>query len=114
MQKRCFVISPIGPEGSPTREHADDVYNYIITPAMEACDMQAVRSDHLREPGKISDQMFKEILTDDLCIAVLTEDNPNVYYELALAQAAARPVIILLLKGKVLPFDIHDLRLCLL
>jgi hypothetical protein len=110
MKKRCFVISPIGAEGSPTREHADDVYECIIKPAMAACDMHAVRSDHLREPGKISEQMFKEILTDDVCVAVLIEDNPNVYYELAIAQAAARPVIILLLKGKILPFDIQDLR----
>jgi len=26
------VISPIGAEGTPTREHADDVYDYIIKP----------------------------------------------------------------------------------
>ena len=108
--KRCFVISPIGEEGSPTREHANDVYDYIIEPAMSACGIKAFRSDHLREPGKISDQMFSSILNDDLCVAVLTGQNPNVFYELAIAQAAARPVIILLEKGETLPFDIHDLR----
>ena len=109
-QKRCFVISPIGAEGSPIRQHADDVYDYIIKPAMEECGIDALRSDHLREPGKISDQMFREILMDDLCIAVLTFDNPNVYYELAVAQSGGRPVVVLLEKGRSLPFDIHDLR----
>jgi hypothetical protein len=109
-RKRCFVISPIGLEGSPTREHADDVYDFIIKPAMEECGILAVRSDQLREPGKISEHMFREILTDDLCIAVLTGHNPNVFYELAIAQASARPVIILLEKGSALPFDVHDLR----
>jgi hypothetical protein len=54
--------------------------------------------------------MFKEILGDDLCIAVLTDQNPNVFYELAVAQAAGRPVIILIHKGQTLPFDIQDLR----
>ena len=108
--RRCFVISPIGAEGTPVRAHADDVYDYIIKPAMEACGIEAVRSDHVQEPGRISDQMFREIVQGDLCIAVLTGFNPNVFYELALAQAAGRPVIILLEKGLDLPFDIHDLR----
>jgi hypothetical protein len=108
--KKCFVISPIGPEGSQIREHADDVYDYIIRPAMEECGIQAFRSDHLHEPGKISEQMFREILTDDLSIAVLTGHNPNVFYELAIAHAAGRPVVILIEKGESLPFDIHEHR----
>lgn len=109
-RRRCFVISPIGAEGTPVREHADDVYEFIIKPALDECGIDAFRSDQLREPGKISEQMFRAILHDDLCIAVLTGLNPNVFYELAVAQAAARPVIILAEKGQVLPFDIQDLR----
>jgi hypothetical protein len=108
--KKCFVISPIGAEGSSTREHANDVFDYIIRPAMEECGISAYRSDHLHEPGKISEQMFRAILQDDLAIAVLTGYNPNVFYELAVAQCAARPVIVLLEKGQPLPFDIKDLR----
>lgn len=108
--KRCFVISPIGPEGSQIREHADDVFDYIIKPAMEEAGIEPFRSDHLQEPGKITEQMFREILTDDLSIAVLTGHNPNVFYELAIAHAAGRPVIVLLEKGQALPFDIHDSR----
>lgn len=108
--KRCFVISPIGEEGSEIRAHADDVFDFIIKPAMEECGIEAWRSDHLHEPGKISDQMFRAILNEDLCIALLTGYNPNVFYELAIAQCAARPVIILAEKGQELPFDIRDLR----
>lgn len=108
--KKCFVISPIGAEGTATREHADDVFDYIIRPAMEECGLAAYRSDHLHEPGKISDQMFRAILQDDLAVALLTGYNPNVFYELAVAQCAARPVVILLEKGQPLPFDIKDLR----
>jgi hypothetical protein len=108
--KRCFVISPIGAEGSEIREHANDVFDYIILPAMKECGIECFRSDHLHEPGRISEQMFNAILKEDLCIALLTGYNPNVFYELAISQAAARPVIILLEKGKVLPFDIQDLR----
>jgi hypothetical protein len=108
--KKCFVISPIGADGTPTREHANDVFDYIIRPAMEQFGILAYRSDHMHERGKISDQMFRAILEEDLSIAVLTGYNPNVFYELAVAQCAARPVIILLEKDHPLPFDIKDLR----
>jgi hypothetical protein len=109
-KRRCYVISPIGKEGSKTREDADDVFSFIIEPAMKECDIDVVRADHLKEPGKISDQMFKEIFTDDLCVAVATEHNPNVFYELALAQASGTPLIILVKKNEALPFDIQDMR----
>jgi hypothetical protein len=108
--KRCFVISPIGPEHSDTREHADDVFDFIIKPAMEELNVSPLRSDHLHEPGLISEQMLRAILEYDMCIAVLTFHNPNVFYELAIAQAARRPVIILLEKESELPFDIKDMR----
>jgi hypothetical protein len=108
--RRCFVISPIGAEGSPVRRHADDVFDYLIKPAAEECGLDAIRSDHLHEPGRISEQMFREIMTGDCCVAVLTGHNPNVFYELALAQAVGTPVVTLIEKGDTLPFDIQDLR----
>ncbi len=108
--KRCFVISPIGDEGTDIRNNADKVFKYIISPALEACDIKAVRSDHLNTTGRISEQMYTELYNDDLCIADLTGRNPNVFYELALAQGANRPVIILVQKGERLPFDVSDLR----
>ena len=54
--------------------------------------------------------MFRSILQETFCVAILTGFNPNVFYELAIAQAANRPTVILLEKGNVLPFDIQDLR----
>ena len=108
--KQCFVISPIGEEGSEIRKHADDVFEYIIKPAMKECEIKAFRSDHLDKPGRISEQMFRSIYEADLCIAVLTSYNPNVFYELAVAQSAQRLVIILIERGQQLPFDISDLR----
>lgn len=116
LPRRCFVISPIGEPGSDTRKHADTVFQGIVAPALEmlrqeGIEVQAVRSDHLKEPGKVSHQMFREIFTADLCIAVLTFSNPNVFYELAVAQSAFRPVVALLRQGDILPFDVTDLRM---
>jgi hypothetical protein len=110
MPKRCFVISPIGDTGSPVREHADDVFEFIIKPAMEELGITPYRADHSHQLGKISDHMFSSILNEDLCIAILTFHNPNVFYELAIAQSAARPVIIMIERGQTIPFDIRDIR----
>jgi hypothetical protein len=92
-RRRRFVISPIGQVDSTVREHADDVFDFIIKPAMAECKVEAYRSDHLREHGRITDQMFSAILQEDLCIALLTGYNPNVFYELAIAQAAGKPEV---------------------
>jgi len=110
-RRRCFVISPIGEEGSDVRAHADDVLKYIIKPALAKCDIvPPVRSDQMAESGTVTDQMFREIVNADVCVVLLTGFNPNVFYELAIAQAAARPLVILIKKGQALPFDVKDLR----
>jgi O-acetyl-ADP-ribose deacetylase (regulator of RNase III) len=109
-RRRCFVISPIGEEGSAVRAHADDVLEFIIKPALARCDVVAVRSDQMAESGTITEQMFREIVAADVCVVLLTGFNPNVFYELAVAQSAARPVVILIEKGLTLPFDVKDLR----
>lgn len=117
MKKKCFVISPIGAENSDVRSHADTVFNCIIQPACvpEAGEsgpsFHAERGDHKTAPGKITDQIYEDILEADLIIAVLTGANPNVYYELAIAQSAAKPVILLMEKGFDAPFDIKDQRI---
>jgi hypothetical protein len=108
--KKCFVISPIGVPGSQIREHADDVFDYFIKPAMEEVGIEPIRGDHLEKPGRITEQMFKEIAAADVCVAVLTGYNPNVFYELAVAQFARKPLIILMEAGNALPFDFADWR----
>lgn len=108
--KRCFIISPIGREGSETRKHVDDVIDCIIEPALEKFGITGLRADYMDEPGKITSQMIQAILEYDLCIAILTGQNPNVFYELAVAQSASRPIILLNLKGEEIPFDVKDYR----
>ncbi|MHA2283823.1 MAG: toll/interleukin-1 receptor domain-containing protein [Promethearchaeota archaeon] len=108
--RKCFIISPIGKEDSEEREHANQVFDYIIKPALEECNIEPIRADQMYQAGKITDQIYEAILTYDMSIVVLAFNNPNVYYELAVAQCAVRPVIILVEKGKTLPFDLKDER----
>ncbi len=108
--KKCFVISPIGEAGSPVREHVDDVFDFIIKPAAEAHGYAPMRADHDNSPGTITEQMYDRILQDDMLIAILTFANPNVFYEIAIAEAAARPLILMIERGHAIPFDIANRR----
>ena len=108
--KKAFIISPIGKENSEERNHANQVFKYIIEPALDECNIKPIRADQMSKSGKITEQIYKAIQTYDMCIIVLAFNNPNVYYELAIAQCSVRPVIILIEKGKTLPFDLKDER----
>jgi hypothetical protein len=107
---KCFIISPIGAPGSPTRAHADDVFECIIAPALHEAGVDGRRADHVTDVGRITKQMYGDILSSDFCIAVLHGFNPNVFYELAVAHSAGIPVIILSEKGIDPPFDLKDER----
>jgi hypothetical protein len=47
---------------------------------------------------------------DDLVVADLTGQNPNVFYELAVRHAAGKPVVHLITSGESLPFDVANQR----
>lgn len=107
---KCFIISPIGQPGSPAREHADDVFECIIDPALKEAKIDGHRADQREEVGRITTQMYNDILSSDFCVAVLHGFNPNVFYELAVAHCAGIPVILLSEKGIDPPFDLKDER----
>ena len=110
LENTCFIISPIGQNESEARKEADKVLKYIIEPALKDFSITPVRSDKIYESGSISEQMFQYIMESRLCIVLLTGENPNVFYELAVAQCAGRPIILLIKEKERLPFDIKDLR----
>lgn len=91
-EKICFVISPIGTLGSETRKDADDVYNYVIRKAVEPLGYKTLRADDINESGLISPKIIEHLKQDDLVIAYLAENNPNVFFELAIRYVAKKSV----------------------
>ncbi|MEM8527731.1 MAG: hypothetical protein AAGG68_24025 [Bacteroidota bacterium] len=108
--RTCFIISPIGDEGTEKREKADKVFNHIILPAAKDIGLEAIRSDHVTIPGMINAQIIRHILNDEMVVADLTDHNPNVFYELALRHAFRKPVVQLIQKGQPIPFDVQGSR----
>ena len=108
--KICFVISPIGEEGSEVRLRADQVLRHVIEPVASACGYRAIRADKISEPGIITSQVIQHVVEDPLVIADLTGRNPNVFYELAIRHAVRKPVIQLMDSAETLPFDVAPIR----
>ncbi len=106
----CFVISPIGQEGTDIRRRADQILKHVIAPAVDECGFEAIRADQISEPGLITTQVIQHIIDDPLVIADLTGSNPNVFYELAIRHAIRKPLVQIIQKDEKIPFDVAGMR----
>lgn len=109
-RKTCFVICPIGGNGTEKRIKSDLVFHYIIEEALSEENYEITRADLITESGKISTQIVNKLLNADLVIADLTDQNPNVFYELAVRHATKKPFIQIAEIDTELPFDVSDMR----
>ena len=108
-KKRCFIITPIGNDNDSIRRHIDGIIDAAIKPALEP-DHEVVAAHKITETGTITKQIIKEIYQDELAIANLTGNNPNVMYELAIRYCLGKPVLTIAEKGTNLPFDVMPER----
>ncbi|MFG1918945.1 hypothetical protein [Micromonospora sp. NPDC048898] len=109
-RRECFVIAPIGQEGSEIRRRSDQILKHVIRPVVEARGYQAIRGDEIERAGLITSQVLDRIIQNDLVIADLTDQNANVFYELAVRHALRKPFVQLMAKDQQLPFDVQGMR----
>lgn len=100
----CFVMQPFGaPLGS--------YYEKVYKPAIEKAGLKAVRADaDIFATGKIMDQVWRGISSAKVLVAELTSRNPNVFYELGIAHALRKPVVLVSAKEEDVPFDLQHIR----
>lgn len=108
--KTIFVISPIGSTGTAEHRRYRNTLEYIVKKAFHAPDYAVVRADEETSPDSITTQVIGRIVESDLIIADLTDHNPNVFYELAVAHGYQKPVIHMMQSGQKVPFDVVDQR----
>jgi hypothetical protein len=102
----CFVMMPFA---IPVGGYYDSIYK----PAIEKAKLKADRADaDLYSTGKIIDQIWNGITSARVLLAELTNRNANVLYELGLAHALHKPVILVCSKANEgdVPFDLRHVR----
>lgn len=108
--RSIFVISPIGSPGTAEHRRYRNTLEYIVKKAFTGPDWDVVRADEETSPDSITTQVIGRIVESDLIVADLTDHNPNVFYELAVAHGYQKPVIHLMELGQKVPFDVVDQR----
>lgn len=97
--RSCVVLCPDSDRDGDLQRHAKVVLKYIIQPAL-IDSMYAAHRPALSGDGSIlSDAGIEAVLRDDLVIAVMTGRNPEIFYQVAIAQAAGRPLILMIEQG---------------
>jgi hypothetical protein len=100
--KYIFVIMPL-------KSEFDDVYKTIRTACGKFPGVTFDRADDWSQTGRITDQIVAALKAADLIITDITDQNPNVMYELGFAHALEKRVIVLN-AGQGSPFDVADYR----
>lgn len=100
----CFVMQPFA-------KPIGDYYEKVYKPAIEKAGLLPVRADtDLFATGKIIDQVWRGINAAKVLLAELTTRNPNVFYELGLAHALKKPVVLVSSNEADVPFDLKHIR----
>lgn len=99
----CFVIQSF--DGGTY----DRRYRETVKPALIKANVDPQRADEILGLNPVIEKIEKAIESASICIAEVSEDNPNVWLELGYSLALDRPTVILCDKAKrqKLPFDIQ-------
>jgi len=100
---QCFVIQPFDGGTYDLR------YKETIKPALEKAGVAPKRADEILGLNPVIEKIESAIAAAPICLAEVSEDNPNVWLELGYALALSRPTVIICERSRrpKLPFDVQ-------
>jgi hypothetical protein len=102
-RKTVFVIQPF--------DKAFEAVFELIASAVARADAIVQRADNVVLPGHdFSTSLMNAIHKADLLIADVSNANPNVMYEVGLAQAGQKPLVLIANSSRNVPFDLAGMR----
>jgi hypothetical protein len=99
----CFYLGPF-------REPFNNIYANAIRTAVQRLGVSLSRADEIYGSRAIIQDIWEAIFSSEVIIAELTGRNPNVMYEVGLAHALGKQVIILTQTLDDVPFDLKHYR----
>jgi hypothetical protein len=102
MEKICFVMQPF--DGG----RYDQLYKETFEPAIKLASLIPYRVDQDPAASIPIETITEKIAASTACFAELSEDNPNVWFELGFAIARGKPLCLVCSTGRVkFPFDVQ-------
>lgn len=99
----CFVIMPFNPK-------YELVYRQLIAPAAKEFGLEVLRTHDIYAPGVITEQIRAAIHQSRICVADISDTNPNVLYEVSIARTLGKPTILLSREVDQIPSDLRTFR----
>lgn len=99
----CFVLMPFDSALQP-------VYEDHIRPAVRRLGLTCQRADEITSTSLITWDIWERINRARVIVADLTQQNANVFYELGLAHALGKDVVLLTQSMDFVPFDLKSIR----
>jgi hypothetical protein len=97
----CFVVMPF-------KEDFDDLYATVVRAAVERAGLTCVRGDEISSHSPVMHEVWGALRRALVVIAVLSESNANVMYEVGLAHAMGKPVVIVAREGACVPVALQS------
>lgn len=107
MDKKVFMVMPF------SNKVAKDAYDYSVKKICEKHNLEIRRADDIFSTKPIYDDIVKEIKDASIIIVDISDNNPNVYYELGMAHTLKQNQTIIITQGEYnkTPFDIAHFRI---
>jgi hypothetical protein len=101
---RCFIIQPFDGGGPYDKRYRD-----VLLPAVTEADLEAYRVDEDRSSAILIDDIEQNIRASEICLADITLDNANIWYEVGFAFAHNKSVVMICAKPRPTkaPFDVQ-------
>lgn len=108
----CFVISPIGKEGTEEHSRYKEIFEYIIKKAIKdsGYELRVIRADDINRTGSFIKDILENLHNSFVVIADLTGQNPNVFYELGVRHCLSPRTILIAQSIDDIPSDLREYR----
>ena len=105
--KDCFVIMPFSTTSAAhSRSYWNNFYKGFLQLALKSCGYKATRAD--ARTGCISQNVISQLAYSRIVLAVLTDFNPNVLWELGVRHSMSKRTIMLLENTSPIPFSFGE------
>jgi hypothetical protein len=101
--RACLVVMPKGHD-------FEGVYNIAVRPAAVDAGLRVLRADELTHTSISGSGVWEWLRDATVVVADVTGKNPNVYYELGVAQVLAKPTLLIARDAGDIPSDLSHVR----